>query len=1350
MSEQEMQETMDSAAGLLSSHALAMLAKRAQGTQAAPAPPPPAARPGTSGGEQALDLSTITTEEELLQAAQDLPLAERAKLAWTGMVPVDGDAAPATTTSVGTQAVGLLAEEAAGAREPAWRGQEHVRYDLQGALARQDAPYDQTLHHHGDAPEEAGYTLRELVGLARSTVGGQRTLALTAITGILQRRRAAIVRTYAPPGAAAPGPPADISPPLIPKVLPVILRCALDDGHAAARAAGIAALEAFAVAPEDTALSLDVDLAAGAAGCAWPPACAAPHAQGALPLAHQVDSIQVQRPGDAEEEGGEGAAQAPKDGAWAAAAVCARDVWVGLAAMHTVHRLATLLTLPQATPVQAPAHAQVLHMLTAAVRADPGLAHGMVHMRTAGSLGPRKPKVSATLAGGDPLLGSMHPLSPLALALHSVAGCPAGPSLDAVLALATAVALSGPTAAAAVGDGTALEDVVARVGQGHAGILPPSTTVLALRLWRACVPHSRTARDAAAATWALLHELVQGDGALVAAAAAWLVADLVHATVRAWISLQTPPTEPAGEGATAAEVPQEALGFTKDAAVDQLTPFLQWAGDVVSSANHAHLLPPALSLLCSVLSLPFRPATEPVQLTPVTCLGDALALPLQAVAGSPPLLAAVKRVVGEALHAEDTAKALSLAPPAGPHAPGTLLHLARCLEHTAPAAPSSAPALAAHISALLAACEQAETWLPPCLSRQDADVGVVLVVNPALNRPSAALPALAQLLRQAAASVSSPSFLRLVQGGDSRLAALALGVWTQAARVLECAVEGQEALAQALVQDVFGSYPLQCALQAALALLAPAHLPPSLQQAPKALASSGPDMGAMVREALLHCIGPRSTGHPRRGKHRYNSAVEQLREARALAFPQHIAALMSPAPPACRELPLSGHGVLEQAYTKHVRGLPLPRDPHWAFALLSAAAERASLRSAPVGLLRPEEEDAEARGEGMGDPGAGLYGAAWLALAHSAVCAVSTSLTGRQGHMGTLGPAQGLAVLALVQVSGCRPQFLALRRLAPCLDSLTHAVLAAASACPQPALDDAEDAEYWQAEAGQEALLARCAVALPASRGSVSPPLRAWTWAARWYTGVPPALSRFMQQGMAQPTACALAALALAPGLNALSTGVRIGQEVPVPATLRRLPSVASPGAPPPATLAWDMLVAKGRVGHLLHDPAADLSPPHHPLLTPHLPFSAVYPDRLTGGMVLDAVLSGYMQLPETGAATPFAVTWAAHHIRQGLFTGSPLASTHTACAAVARTLVAASARPSLLRFLARVLGGALPLHTAAVATGGRAVQVLRLVLQGATGTPGAAWTPAAGEAAPIQRALVMAGTSLADLPAEA
>ncbi|KAI0453491.1 RPAP1-like protein [Xylaria acuta] len=66
-----------------------------------------------------------------------------------------------------------------------------LRFDFRGALLppriARAVPTTKGLHHHGEAPEAAGYTVRELARLARSAVPGQRCVAYQTLGRILYR-----------------------------------------------------------------------------------------------------------------------------------------------------------------------------------------------------------------------------------------------------------------------------------------------------------------------------------------------------------------------------------------------------------------------------------------------------------------------------------------------------------------------------------------------------------------------------------------------------------------------------------------------------------------------------------------------------------------------------------------------------------------------------------------------------------------------------------------------------------------------------------------------------------------------------------------------------------------------------------------------------------------------------------------------------------------------------------------------------------------------------------------------------------------------------------------------------------
>ncbi|KAF2964145.1 hypothetical protein GQX73_g9430 [Xylaria multiplex] len=102
--------------------------------------------------------------------------ADPSKLAW--MAPIPTPNSPADRES------------------PYYPGQDSLpisalRFDFRGTLLppriSRAVPMSKGLHHHGEAPEAAGYTIRELARLERSAVPGQRCMAYQTLGRILYR-----------------------------------------------------------------------------------------------------------------------------------------------------------------------------------------------------------------------------------------------------------------------------------------------------------------------------------------------------------------------------------------------------------------------------------------------------------------------------------------------------------------------------------------------------------------------------------------------------------------------------------------------------------------------------------------------------------------------------------------------------------------------------------------------------------------------------------------------------------------------------------------------------------------------------------------------------------------------------------------------------------------------------------------------------------------------------------------------------------------------------------------------------------------------------------------------------------
>jgi RNA polymerase II-associated protein 1 len=102
--------------------------------------------------------------------------ADPSRLAWMAPIPTEGS----------------LADQ----ESPYYPGQDSVpvsalRFDFSGMLLApnksRQIPVSKGLHHHGEAPEAAGYTIPELARLARSAVPGQRCIAYQTLGRMLFR-----------------------------------------------------------------------------------------------------------------------------------------------------------------------------------------------------------------------------------------------------------------------------------------------------------------------------------------------------------------------------------------------------------------------------------------------------------------------------------------------------------------------------------------------------------------------------------------------------------------------------------------------------------------------------------------------------------------------------------------------------------------------------------------------------------------------------------------------------------------------------------------------------------------------------------------------------------------------------------------------------------------------------------------------------------------------------------------------------------------------------------------------------------------------------------------------------------
>ncbi|XP_048259249.1 RNA polymerase II-associated protein 1-like [Haliotis rufescens] len=217
-----------------------------------------------------------------------------------------------------------------------------ARFDFHGNIlpADSDLPVNQGLHHHGNEPERAGYTLEEMFQLARSSNIQQRALALQVLGRVLHKAKRGAYRDV-------------VQTPILPAVVEsgvvFLFRWALDDAVDTVLAAAVAAMHALICNPADQEC-LDRSFS-------W--------FQGHVMPGQCPVTMETERQ-DGEETVDETDAEVAK-----------RDVVLGLVSrMVLLQRLRHVLETrkPQAVTVL-----QVLDMLTKIAQHSPGLAYEIVH-----------------------------------------------------------------------------------------------------------------------------------------------------------------------------------------------------------------------------------------------------------------------------------------------------------------------------------------------------------------------------------------------------------------------------------------------------------------------------------------------------------------------------------------------------------------------------------------------------------------------------------------------------------------------------------------------------------------------------------------------------------------------------------------------------------------------------------------------------------------------------------------------------------------------------------------------------------------------------------------------------------
>ncbi|CAG8515241.1 11064_t:CDS:10 [Ambispora gerdemannii] len=121
-----------------------------------------------------------------------------------------------------------------------------LRFDFTGNILDKNAniAVHKGLHHHGDNPEQAGYTLSELLFLMRSNVKSQRIIPLNVVARIFRKIRSG---RFDRNGDGGDDLGKGIAAWVIKLNAPIYLRSALDDTHESATVAAIDALASWII-----------------------------------------------------------------------------------------------------------------------------------------------------------------------------------------------------------------------------------------------------------------------------------------------------------------------------------------------------------------------------------------------------------------------------------------------------------------------------------------------------------------------------------------------------------------------------------------------------------------------------------------------------------------------------------------------------------------------------------------------------------------------------------------------------------------------------------------------------------------------------------------------------------------------------------------------------------------------------------------------------------------------------------------------------------------------------------------------------------------------------------------------
>ncbi|XP_071354394.1 RNA polymerase II-associated protein 1 [Trachinotus anak] len=229
---------------------------RSRKAQSVPSSASPSRHPEGKSSKENLPLESVSRESDsssaavLFQKPQEVEMEEDEEEELSPPPPVTEEDLPVKPQKEWVHMNKLEPEKLEWMRDlpaPRRKGTKkamQARFDFAGNLIppTKDLPTHLGLHHHGEEPERAGYSLQELFLLSRSQLIQQRSLALSTLANILSKARAGEFMSVLK---------GSVTSTLLDAGLLFLLRFALDDSVEGVMSAAVHALKALLVCAED-------------------------------------------------------------------------------------------------------------------------------------------------------------------------------------------------------------------------------------------------------------------------------------------------------------------------------------------------------------------------------------------------------------------------------------------------------------------------------------------------------------------------------------------------------------------------------------------------------------------------------------------------------------------------------------------------------------------------------------------------------------------------------------------------------------------------------------------------------------------------------------------------------------------------------------------------------------------------------------------------------------------------------------------------------------------------------------------------------------------------------------------